>query len=201
MWQLAQRLPTRNQVPAPRRPAREVRPEARHPSLAGRHQGMGGVVKILVTSQNNPSNSPNPPKASKRPTLARPKLLEDKHLGGLGVLGAHSEQVAKISSDEPNPPNITFELSTSTSPPSVKGFYLKVRGKGRVKTKAYRNWLRNVGWEIKLQRHGCVRSKFDAEIIDPKNLPGDVDNRAKAALDALTQFGAIEDDRHCQCLT
>ena len=66
---------------------------------------MGGIMKILATSSKCQPNLPRAPKASRRPRPAQPKLLKDKYLGGLGVLGAHFGQTGKISGEQPNPPN------------------------------------------------------------------------------------------------
>jgi Holliday junction resolvase RusA-like endonuclease len=86
-------------------------------------------------------------------------------------------------------------------PPSVNALYRNVPRRGRVKTRAYRQWLNSAGWEIQLQRQGCIGAGFEVEITLPLKTRGDIDNRVKPTLDALTKFGVIRDDRDCRSIT
>ena len=76
-------------------------------------------MKILATSPNNQPNPPRAPKASRRPQHAQGKLLKDSHLGGLGVLGAHFDQTAKISGQQPNPPKTRVCAQCGSSEPPL----------------------------------------------------------------------------------
>ena len=88
---------------------------------------------------------------------------------------------------------IVLELPT---PPSLNNIFFNRRVKGRAKTTEYKNWLDQAGWEIRRQRAPLIPGdvKIEAVICKPSNRRMDLDNRAKAMLDALTKFGVIEDD-------
>jgi Holliday junction resolvase RusA-like endonuclease len=85
-------------------------------------------------------------------------------------------------------------------PPSTNALFTAI-SKRRIKTRAYRRWLDSAGWEIQLQKQGCMGAGFECEITLPLSTRGDIDNRVKPALDALTRFGVIRDDRDCRSLT
>jgi Holliday junction resolvase RusA-like endonuclease len=84
-------------------------------------------------------------------------------------------------------------------PPSVNNLFLnKGRGGGRVKTRAYREWVSLAAWEIKIAaRSGRIEGKFGVLIIlgaCPGNAP-DLDNMIKPIVDALVSAGVTPDDR------
>lgn len=90
-------------------------------------------------------------------------------------------------------------------PPSVNALFRNVPGKGRVKTGAYKSW-RNVADSYALRQKpvgGFPRFERDFEVIVcvPTKMRGDVDNRAKAALDVLRVYSIISDDRHAVSVT
>src|SRR5262245_10221330 len=95
-------------------------------------------------------------------------------------------------------PVVTYTLSV---PPSLNNAFFNVRGRGRVKSSVYRYWLARTAWEIAAQRQGCCGGGFTVEIVLPRRTRGDIDNRCKGILDALTMGGAVRDDRDCRCLT
>ena len=92
------------------------------------------------------------------------------------------------------PISIRLELPL---PPSVNALYANVPGKGRVKTKAYREWIR-AAWYVSLPAHPYARieGSFTAEvaIFQPKG--GDLDGRLKALFDFCKTIGAIKDDKY-----
>lgn len=86
-------------------------------------------------------------------------------------------------------------------PPSLNGMFRNVTGKGRVKTKHYRQWADAAGWDLKLSGVWAVRGPVHVIIYVPEKMPGDVDNRAKAVLDLLVTHRRIEDDKNVQTVT
>ena len=90
-------------------------------------------------------------------------------------------------------------------PPSTNALYRNVRGVGRVKAVGYKRWLVAAG------AYGIVQKPpggfphfardFEVVILIPANTRGDVDNRAKAAIDLCTAWQIISDDRHAQAVT
>jgi crossover junction endodeoxyribonuclease RusA len=90
-------------------------------------------------------------------------------------------------------------------PPSTNALYRNVRGIGRVKAVGYKRWLVAAG------AYGIVQKPpggfphfardFEVVILIPAKTRGDVDNRAKAAIDLCTAWQIISDDRHAQAVT
>lgn len=79
-------------------------------------------------------------------------------------------------------------------PPSVNASYANVPGRGRVATKALRQWKKDAGWMLQSQRPGRVAGKYRACLYLPERMRGDVDGRLKAALDLLVTHGVTDDD-------
>jgi Holliday junction resolvase RusA-like endonuclease len=72
-----------------------------------------------------------------------------------------------------------------------------VRGKGRVKTKAYKAWISEAGWKLKTQKAVAISGPVTVDIaVSEAGGPEgeDLDNKAKAVLDLLTAHKVIEDD-------
>lgn len=90
-------------------------------------------------------------------------------------------------------------------PPSVNAMFGNNSGpgRGRYKTKAYRDWIKAATaslWEQKPQGGFPFFAKdFAVQIAVPTAMRGDIDNRTKGALDFLkTPAGIISDDKHTQ---
>ena len=83
-------------------------------------------------------------------------------------------------------------------PPSVNGMYRNVRGRGRVATKALKQWKFDAAWEITLQDAVPIRVPYNLALYLPPKMRGDIDNRVKGVSDILVAFGLIPDDRHAQ---
>lgn len=86
-------------------------------------------------------------------------------------------------------------MLTLPLPPSTNKLFANVPGKGRIRTKAYKQWRHDAGWELKAQRPTPVAGNVAVAIHVPQSMRGDVDNRLKALLDLLVAHHVIEDDR------
>lgn len=93
-------------------------------------------------------------------------------------------------------------IITIPFPPSTNSLWRAVKGRN-IKSKAYREWEREAGYEILVQTRG-----LDARIFGPVNVTiklrkpdkrrRDVDNHIKAPLDLIVAHGLIDDDRNVQ---
>jgi Holliday junction resolvase RusA-like endonuclease len=83
-------------------------------------------------------------------------------------------------------------------PPSVNNSYRNVEGKGRAKTKRYRDWRKNAVLAIYAQVRADRRvgGPIRVEIDLPRTCRLDIDNAIKPLLDALVDSRRIDDDRH-----
>lgn len=82
-------------------------------------------------------------------------------------------------------------------PPSVNEMFRNVRGRGRVKTAAYNDWLGHAGWLLQSQHPAPVKGRVVIVIsVERVSRCADIDNRVKAILDLLVTHGVIEDDRN-----
>ncbi|KKN77916.1 hypothetical protein LCGC14_0354810 [marine sediment metagenome] len=91
-------------------------------------------------------------------------------------------------------------------PPSLNNAYVNVPGLGRVRSKAYNQWLTEAAWRLKIQRATqptCFKGEVvvDLTVERKRKGVGDIDNRIKPVLDLLTKYGIIEDDSHVQQVT
>jgi Holliday junction resolvase RusA-like endonuclease len=89
-----------------------------------------------------------------------------------------------------------------TPPPSVNALYANGK-RGRYKTKAYKDWLAVAGRDYLAQMRKLeeVRGPYTVAISLPRGIRGDIDNRAKAAIDFMVSVGLTDDDRFCQKVT
>ena len=90
---------------------------------------------------------------------------------------------------------ISFKL---TYPPTANGLFANdSRTGGRIKTKEYRKWCNDAGWEIVEQG----RTKIAGPVVvalecrAPDNRARDIDNLLKPVLDLLVRMQVIEDDK------
>ena len=82
-------------------------------------------------------------------------------------------------------------------PPSCNNLFANRRdGRGRYKTKRYREWITEAGWMAKSQRPQRVAGKYKFFLSLPP-IRGDASNRVKAAEDLIVSLGLVDDDRHC----
>lgn len=84
-------------------------------------------------------------------------------------------------------------------PPSVNALYANVRHVGRVKTRAYRDWLLQADGYYLMQKRGLtpLEGKYSFIMRVPANMRGDVDGRLKAILDFLVSRNLTSDDSQC----
>lgn len=93
------------------------------------------------------------------------------------------------------PASPSIEL-TLPIPPSVNAMFRNVRGVGRVKSKAYLDWLGHAGWVLRSQRPGAIKGRVLVVVsAEQAGAASDIDNRIKALFDLLVSQGVIEDDR------
>jgi Holliday junction resolvase RusA-like endonuclease len=82
-------------------------------------------------------------------------------------------------------------------PPGVNNLFANVVGKGRVKTKAYREWRERASVQVDIQRPGHVSGPYRVAIgIRRASLRSDLDGLLKPILDLLVSCGVTDDDRH-----
>lgn len=91
-------------------------------------------------------------------------------------------------------PGFTVHLPV---PPSVNVAFRNVPGKGRVKTADYKIWCNQAAQilVVKVPKRCRVAGEFHVAINLPRKMKGDLDNRVKGILDALTRANLIDDDR------
>lgn len=88
---------------------------------------------------------------------------------------------------------VEFHMPT---PPSVNTLYKNVRGKGRVKTSEYFDFIAMGMNAIKQQNIPSVTGYVLMVIgVELASKTADIDNRLKAMLDTIVKAGVIEDDR------
>lgn len=81
-------------------------------------------------------------------------------------------------------------------PPSANNLYLNVKGRGRVMSGKYVDWLKTAGLIVNSQIKGRVTGRVDVLIrIEDCHPTRDGDNICKPALDLLVKCGVLEDDR------
>jgi crossover junction endodeoxyribonuclease RusA len=80
-------------------------------------------------------------------------------------------------------------------PPSVNSMYLNVRGKGRVKTPEYREWIAVASMLVAAQNPVPPKGRAFIRIKIDDTRQGDADGRIKAAVDLLVRCGILQDDR------
>lgn len=92
---------------------------------------------------------------------------------------------------------MTFSLVLPL-PPSANASYRNVSGKGRAKTKAYKNWrtdaVKSIWAQVRADKR--VGGPTAVTIYIPVGCALDLDNTIKPILDALVQSRRIDDDRN-----
>lgn len=81
------------------------------------------------------------------------------------------------------------------APISTNALFTNVPGKGRVVSKAYAAWKREAAQLLMAQRARPIEPPYRVSLTIPAEWRGDLDNAAKAPLDALQAAGVIRDDR------
>jgi crossover junction endodeoxyribonuclease RusA len=88
-------------------------------------------------------------------------------------------------------------------PPAVNNLYLNVKGRGRVKSPRYSNWLNEAGWIIGTTKTGRIAGPYQIEIhaTRPDKRKRDLDGICKPILDCLVKNGVTDDDSIAQRIT
>lgn len=80
-----------------------------------------------------------------------------------------------------------------------------MKGRGRVKTKEYTQWINTVLWELKAQNRSnmpVVNGYFGIEISFHRSMTkSDIDNLCKPIIDCLVKSGIVPDDRKLERLS
>ena len=79
--------------------------------------------------------------------------------------------------------------------PSLNNMFPTYGGVRR-KSRKYRAWLKEAGWELKAGKPGRVEGPYRLLLKLPAKMPGDVSNRLKAVEDLLVAHGITPDDRY-----
>jgi crossover junction endodeoxyribonuclease RusA len=95
---------------------------------------------------------------------------------------------------------ITLQLPM---PPSTNALFANIPGRGRVKSAAYKRWITEAGWMLRVQRIAPItgRVRVTIRVQQTAKRKADIDNRIKAVLDLLVKNRVIEDDRHVEAVT
>ena len=84
-------------------------------------------------------------------------------------------------------------------PPSVNDLYANRRnGRGRIKTRRYKQWINAAGWELLYQRARPIYGRYHMVVFLP-HMRGDPDNRLKALCDLFVAHDLIIDDSIKYC--
>lgn len=106
------------------------------------------------------------------------------------------EALAGLPSDGsgslPYSPVASFMLP---EPPSTNALFKNVPGKGRVRTSLYQDWLMMAITAMRQQRVPTVDHRCIVILgVERRSLQSDIDNRLKAALDAMVKADVLADD-------
>lgn len=97
---------------------------------------------------------------------------------------------AGVLADLPAP--VTFSMPT---PPSTNKLFRNVKGKGRVRTSAYDDWLMMAITAIRRQSIAPFPGRCVIIMgVERDSMLADIDNRIKAGWDAVVKAGVISDD-------
>ena len=111
---------------------------------------------------------------------------------------AHAMEVAAATTFQeaagPNPsgPVASFTLP---APPSTNALYKNVSGKGRVKTRTYKDWRSYALTEVRRQNVRNVDAPCVVLVaVERQSTKADIDNTLKASLDLMVAAGVLSDD-------
>ena len=105
--------------------------------------------------------------------------------------------LTEISTADPPfaaPASVTIDLPLG---PGVNAMYANRKrgtGNGRIKTKKYRAWITEAGWQIRIQKPMPIHGPVMIQIILPETMRGDGDGRLKAPIDLLVMHRLIDGD-------
>lgn len=96
---------------------------------------------------------------------------------------------------------MTVQVIQLPRPISVNRLWANVPGKGRVRTKDYRTWLRAAGWMIKAAHPKQMTGDCELTLTVTDAYRGDLDGTLKATLDLFETCGVVKNDRQFRKLT
>lgn len=86
-------------------------------------------------------------------------------------------------------------------PPSTNALFKTLRTGRRAKSAAYKDWLLEAGWRLRMQKPAKVPGFVVLLIsVDRDSMAADIDNRCKALIDLLVAHKIIDDDKHVTAL-
>lgn len=98
-----------------------------------------------------------------------------------------------------------IRIATPHIPPSVNAAYSnnKGKGRGRIRTAAYRSWANAFGYDINTAMRGQKPILGPYSIVitldrSTRNKLSDIMNREKCVSDILEEYKVIENDRFCE---
>jgi len=83
---------------------------------------------------------------------------------------------------------------SSPLPPGTNNLFLNIAGKGRIKSRRYRDWIKEAGWSIQAARCGWIDGPVTVAITLPDKMRLDTDAAIKPLLDLCVRHHLIEDD-------
>ena len=91
---------------------------------------------------------------------------------------------------------IIHEFVFDRLPPSANSLYSNLPGKGRVKSKAYRNWLTQANVMVMHPDRSRIDMPCGAfiSVVKPSRRRMDLMNREKALIDKIVSYGYLADD-------
>ena len=90
---------------------------------------------------------------------------------------------------------------TLPEPPSTNRLFGVSKTGQRYPSRAYKAWIKEAGWQIRIQRVKAVTGPYEVQ-IEISSISGlDADNAVKALADALVKMKITDDDRHCKSVT
>ncbi len=88
-------------------------------------------------------------------------------------------------------------IITMPVPPSANNLFANNARAGRLKTKKYRQWIKDAGWCLNGKRP--IAGPVKITIVCPHNGQRDQDNHIKPTYDLLVKHKLIDSDR-CNCI-
>jgi hypothetical protein len=94
----------------------------------------------------------------------------------------------------------TASIELPIPPPANNAYFNLPRG-GRAPSKRHREWKKVAGWVTQIASLPKFQGDYSITISVPKSMRGDVDGRAKLAIDLFAELKVTPDDKHCQRCT
>lgn len=90
-----------------------------------------------------------------------------------------------------------IELKITDTPPTINSMFSNVYGKGRVKSKRYKQWCKSANIELRLQKpKKILTNKYGLIVYIRKRSNADLSNYMKPIEDLLVSMGITPDDKN-----